>query len=113
MSAAKILVVDDERNIAELIRMRLETADYEVFSAYDEKEAIEAAKDQTPDLSVVDLHLATGEPIQWDGISLMEKLHLIIPDMPVIILTGHGTIESAVEAMKRGAYSYVTKPFEG
>ena len=112
-SAGKILVVDDERNIAELIRMRLETADYEVVSAHDEKEAIEAAKDQTPDLSVVDLHLATGEPIQWDGISLMEKLHLIIPDMPVIILTGHGTIESAVEAMKRGAYSYVTKPFEG
>jgi two-component system response regulator GlrR len=113
MASGRILVVDDETNILELIRMRLEAADYEVFLTRDEKEAIEAAKNQIPDLSIVDLQLIAGDRIQWDGISLMEKLHLIIPEMPVIILTGHGSIESAVEAMKRGAYSYVTKPFEG
>jgi two-component system response regulator GlrR len=47
-----------------------------------------------------------------DGLSLMEELHLIHPDMPVIILTAHGSIESAVEAMKRGAFTYLTKPFD-
>ena len=59
------------------------------------------------DLSIVDLQL-----IRQDGISLMEEFHLILPDMPVIILTAYGSIESAVEAMKRGAYSYLTKPFD-
>lgn len=107
MSSGKILVVDDDRNLVELIKMRLESANYEVAAALKEKDAIEAVKGQAFDLSIVDLRLADR-----DGISLMQELHLINPEMPVIILTGHGSIESAVEAMKRGAYSYVTKPFE-
>jgi two-component system response regulator GlrR len=107
MPTGKILVVDDDRNLLELVKMRLESADYEVTTALREEEAIEAVKNRVFDLSIVDLQLA-GE----DGISLMEGLHLILPEMPVIILTAYGTIESAVEAMKRGAYSYLTKPFE-
>ncbi len=103
----KILVVDDDRNLLELVKMRLETADYDVTTALREEEAIEAAKNQVFDLSIVDLQL-----VHQDGISLMEELHLILPEMPVIILTAYGSIESAVEAMKRGAYSYLTKPFE-
>ncbi len=107
MSLGKILVVDDERNLVEVIQMGLEAAGYEVVAAYDEKGAIEKVKDQVIDLSILDLQL-----VNKDGISLMEDLHLIIPQMPVIILTGHGSIESAVKAMKQGAYSYLTKPFE-
>ena len=103
----KILVVDDDRNLLELVKMRLESADYDVTTAIREEEAIEAVKSQVFDLSVVDLQL-----IHQDGISLMEELHLILPEMPVIILTAYGSIESAVEAMKRGAYGYLTKPFE-
>jgi two-component system response regulator GlrR len=72
-----------------------------------EEDAIEAAKSQVFDLSIVDLQL-----VRQNGISLMEELHLIIPEMPVIILTAYGSIESAVEAMKRGAYNYLTKPFD-
>ena len=106
-TSGKILVVDDDRNLLDLLRMRLESANYEVTTAVKEEEAIGAVKNQVFDLSIVDLQLA-GE----DGISLMEGLHLILPEMPVIILTAYGTIESAVEAMKRGAYSYLTKPFE-
>jgi len=87
--------------------MRLESADYDVTTALREEDAIEAVKDRVFDLSIVDLQLA-----EQDGISLMEELHLILPEMPVIILTAYGSIESAVEAMKRGAYSYLTKPFE-
>jgi two-component system, NtrC family, response regulator GlrR len=103
----RILVVDDDRNLVELIRMRLETAGYEVVTAFDEEEALIKAPKHVVDLSVVDLQL-----VRTDGISLMEELHLINPHMPVIILTAHGSIETAVEAMKRGAFSYLTKPFE-
>jgi two-component system response regulator GlrR len=103
----RILVVDDDRNLVELIRMRLETAGYEVIVAYDEEEALKKASEQVVDLSIVDLQL-----VRKDGLSLMEELHLVHPHMAVIILTAHGSIENAVEAMKRGAFSYVTKPFE-
>jgi two-component system response regulator GlrR len=105
--AGKILVVDDDRNLLELVKMRLESSGYEVTTAPQEEDALEAVKSQVFDLSVLDLQL-----VRRDGISLMEELHLVLPDMPVIILTAYGTIESAVEAMKRGAYSYLTKPFE-
>jgi len=106
-SPAQILVVDDDRNLLELIRMRLESGNYMVVTASSETEATEAAKAKNFDLSIIDLKLG-----QTDGISLMEDLHLIIPEMPVLILTAHGSIGSAVEAVKRGAYSYLTKPFE-
>jgi len=107
MSKGNILVVDDDKNLLELVKMRLESADYEVTTAPREEDAVEAVKSQVFDLSVVDLQL-----VHQDGISLMEELHLILPEMPVIILTAYGSIESAVEAMKRGAYGYLTKPFE-
>ncbi|OGP74408.1 MAG: two-component system response regulator GlrR [Deltaproteobacteria bacterium RBG_16_49_23] len=103
----KILVVDDDRNLLELLKIRLESAGYDVFTALEEEEAMEAVKNQPFDLSIVDLQL-----LHQDGISLMKELHLILPEMPVIILTAYGSIESAVEAMKKGAYSYLTKPFE-
>ena len=107
MASGKILVVDDDPNLLELVKMRLESADYEVTTASMEEDALGAVKDQAFDLSILDLQLA-----HRDGISLMEELHLVLPGMPVIILTAYGTIESAVEAMKRGAYSYLTKPFD-
>ena len=107
MVSGKLLVVDDDQNLLELLKMRLESADYEITTASREEDALEAIKGQIFDLSIVDLQLA-----HRDGISIMEEFHLILPEMPVIILTAYGTIESAVEAMKRGAYSYLTKPFD-
>ncbi len=103
----KILIVDDDRNLLELMRMRLESANYEVTPALDEEKAKALAGDNSFDLAVIDLQL-----VHQDGISLMEELRLARPDMPVIILTAHGSIESAVEAMRRGAYTYLTKPFD-
>jgi two-component system response regulator GlrR len=104
---SRILVVDDDRNLVELIRMRIETAGYEVFGAFDEEEALVKASEHVVDLAIVDLQL-----VRKDGLSVMEELHLMNPHMPVIILTAHGSIDNAVEAMKRGAFSYLTKPFE-
>src|SRR5574340_1247196 len=98
MSSGKILVVDDDRSLIEVLKVRVESAGYEVTTALTEEAALGAAKDQAFDLAIVDLQLE-----ETDGISLMRKLHLTLPDMPVIILTAHGTIESAVEAMRQGA----------
>jgi len=107
MLIPKILIVDDDINLLELLRMRLESANYEVVTASREEDALDAVTHHIFDLSIIDLQL-----IHRDGISLMEEFHLINPDIPVIILTAYGSIESAVEAVKRGAYDYLTKPFE-
>lgn len=107
MAKGNILVVDDDANLLEVIRMRLESAKYDVVTAQLEEEALQAMKEEAVDLSVIDLQLE-----KTDGISVMEHLHKINPDIPVVILTAYGTIESAVEAMQRGAYSYLTKPFD-
>ncbi len=107
MSLGNILVVDDEKNLLELIAMGLEGAGYDVATATDEPEALMRIKEEAIDLALLDLQLGGT-----DGITLMEKIHTINPRMPVIILTGYGSITNAVDAMKRGAYSYLTKPFE-
>jgi two-component system, NtrC family, response regulator GlrR len=107
MALAKLLVIDDDRNLLRIITMRLESLNYEVTAVQGEEEAKKAVLAEAFDLAVIDLQL-----IHQDGISLMEELHLTRPEMPAIILTAHGSIESAVEAMKRGAYTYLTKPFD-
>ena len=107
MASGKILVVDDDTNLIELVKMRLESSGYDVTTAARENDALGVAREQLFDLYLLDLMLAEG-----DGVSLMEDLHSIAPDIPAIILTAHGSIESAVQAMRKGAYSYLTKPFE-
>jgi len=107
MSAPKILVVDDDKNLLELAKTRLNAANHEVTVALGYEEALDAAKAENFDLAIVDLRLA-----DQDVMTLMETLHARYPGMPVIILTGHASVEGAVEAMKRGAYTYLTKPFD-
>ena len=107
MSLGKILIVDDDANLLELIKMRLESAEYEVTAAHEEDNALAALKSGAFDLCIVDLMLS-----RRDGITLMEEFRAVNPEVPTIILTAHGSIENAVEAMRRGAYSYLTKPFE-
>ena len=107
MVAPKILVVDDDKNLLELAKTRLAAANYGVTVALGQEEALEAVNNESFDLAIVDLRLADE-----DGITLMQKLHALFPGMPVIILTGHASVEGAVDAMKRGAYTYLTKPFD-
>jgi len=104
----KILVVDDDRNILQVIQMRLESGGYHVTKTTDAEIALKLAEQEPFDLAMIDLKLD-----DQDGIQLMQNIRRIIPDLPVIILTAYGTIDSAVEAMKKGAYSYLTKPFDG
>jgi len=107
MAAEKILVVDDETNILEVLKIRLEAEGYAVTAVETAGEAISKAREEFFNLAITDLKLGSA-----DGLELMENLLLINPDMPVIILTAYGTIESAVQAVKKGAYSYLTKPFD-
>jgi two-component system, NtrC family, response regulator GlrR len=107
LSRGKLLVVDDDSNLVELVAMKLQAANYTVATALTEEDALKAVTNDVFDLCIVDLRLAGR-----NGISLMTELHSVNPEMPVIILTGHASVESAVEAMKKGAYSYLTKPFD-
>lgn len=102
----KILVVDDDLNILKILKMRLESDGYQVETASDIDTAKKVASENEYDLAVLDLKFSGG-----NGIELMKSLHEMDRDLPVIILTAYGTIESAVEAMKDGAYIYLTKPF--
>jgi two-component system response regulator GlrR len=104
---AHLLVVDDDRNLLKIIAMRLESLGYAVTAVHDGAGAREAMAAQAFDLAVIDLQLEHEE-----GIALMEGLHRLSPGLQVIILTAFGSIESAVEAMRRGAYTYLTKPFD-
>jgi len=104
----KILVVDDDPNILQVIQMRLESGGYQVTKTTGAEEALKLAEQEPFDLAMIDLKLD-----DQDGIKLMQNIRHIIPDLPVIILTAYGSINSAVDAMKKGAYSYLTKPFDG
>lgn len=107
MPSARLLIVDDDVNLLELLKIRLSSDNYQIETATDAEEALEIFTKQRIDLSIIDLQLANE-----DGLTLMEKFHEIYPHFPAIILTAYGSIESAVEAMKRGAYNYLTKPFD-
>ncbi|MGB3211989.1 MAG: sigma-54 dependent transcriptional regulator [Desulforhopalus sp.] len=107
MKKTKVLIVDDDKNLLDLIHMKLEASGYDVKAVDHEKHAKELIVQELFDVAVIDLQL-----VRQDGIELMEQLHGVQPDMQVIILTAHGSIESAVEAMERGALNYLTKPFD-
>ncbi len=103
----RLLVVDDDLNILKMLKMRLESAGYQVQTASEIEKAKDLAARNEYELAILDLKLSEGS-----GIDLMKSIREVDPDLPVIILTAFGTIESAVEAMKEGAYIYLTKPFD-
>jgi two-component system response regulator GlrR len=103
----KILIVDDDRNLLQVIRMRLEAEGFDVTAVATAAEALAHAKVEIFELALIDLKLKDGS-----GIELMAHLQQTTPELPVIILTAYGTIDSAVEAIQKGARSYVTKPFD-
>jgi two-component system response regulator GlrR len=103
----RILIVDDDVSVLKVLQMRLESQHYAVVAASETREAKKRLEEETFDIALFDLRLAEGS-----GIDLMKGIRDIDPDLPVIILTAFGTIESAVEAMQEGAYSYLTKPFD-
>ena len=102
-----ILVVDDEKNYLLVLSAVLEEEGYEVLTALGGHEALEIQKSSDLDLILSDMKMPT-----MDGIELLENIKALDPDLPVIMMTAHGTIDKAVEAMQKGAYSYILKPFD-
>jgi two-component system sensor histidine kinase HydH len=102
----RILVVDDDASILEVLEMRLAAMGFDVTATGDPKRALAAVEEGRFDVALVDLRM---EPM--DGIELMEAVHVRHSGLPVLIMTAHGTIETAVDAVQRGAFDYLTKPF--
>src|SRR5215510_5486808 len=100
------LVVDDDAAILEVLEMRLNAMGFDVTATRDPETALTLLDGPRFDLALLDLRM---EPL--DGIRLMEALHARQPRLPVLIMTAHGTIETAVDAVQRGAFDYLTKPF--
>lgn len=102
----RVLIVDDDAAILEVLEMRLTAMGLDVMATTDSAQAIEAIDEGHFDLALLDLRM---DPM--NGIQLMEALHARQPRLPVLIMTAHGTIETAVDAVQRGAFDYLTKPF--
>lgn len=104
---AKILAIDDEKTIRESLKEILEYEHHEVELSADGEEAIELFKENKYDLVLLDIKMP-----QMDGIEVLEKLIGIAPDIPVIMISGHGSIDTAVDCIKKGAYDFIEKPLD-
>ncbi|MFC6486803.1 sigma-54-dependent transcriptional regulator [Nitratireductor sp. GCM10026969] len=107
--ASDILVVDDEEDIRELVAGILSDEGHEARTAGDSDGALAAITERVPRLVLLDIWLQ-GSTL--DGLSLLDKIKEMHPDLPVVMISGHGTIETAVSAIKRGAYDFIEKPFK-
>src|SRR5262245_33861998 len=104
---ALILVVDDERNIRKNLGLVLETAGYQVHTASNGEEALGKSKEQHYDIAFVDLQMP-----KMGGLDLLRYLRAFSPETAVVILTAHGSVARAVDAMKMGAVDFLEKPFD-
>ncbi|HTQ70488.1 MAG TPA: sigma-54 dependent transcriptional regulator [Acidocella sp.] len=104
----EILIVDDEPDIRMLVEAILKDEGYEARSAGTSDEALAAYRARRPSLVILDVWLQGSK---LDGIGILDVLHQEVPRVPVIMFSGHGTIETAVAAIQRGAYDFIEKPF--
>ncbi len=107
--AREILIVDDEADIRMLITGILADEGYETREASNSTETLEEIRKRRPDLVILDVWLQNSE---LDGIEVLTKLKRVDPTLPVVIISGHGTIGTAVQAIKLGAYDFIEKPFK-
>lgn len=102
---ATILIIDDEKSIRKTLTEILSFEGYKIDEAADGEEGLKKFGEKTYDLVLCDIKMP-----KLDGIEFLEKAKLINPDIPVIMISGHGNIETAVEAVKKGAFDYISKP---
>ena len=107
--ASDVLVVDDEADIRELVAGILADEGYAVRTATDSESALAAVRARKPALLILDIWMAGGG---MDGLELLDLVKALDGDLPVIMISGHGNIETAVSAIKRGAYEFLEKPFK-
>ncbi len=108
-TGADILVVDDEADIRELVSGLLEDEGHAVRVASNSEEALAAIRARKPSLALLDIWMKGGG---LDGLELLDVIKELDPDLPVVMISGHGNIETAVTALQRGAYDFIEKPFK-
>src|SRR5512138_207077 len=106
LSAIRLLIVDDDDQLREALVRRFQRQGVSVTAAASGAEALDKAAQAPCDVALLDLHLP-----DLSGIDLLERLKEAQPPLEAIMLTAHGSIETAIQAMKRGAYDYLAKPF--
>jgi two-component system nitrogen regulation response regulator NtrX len=109
MAASDILIVDDEADIRELVAGILQDEGYETRTARDSDTALNAIGTRRPNLLFLDIWLQGSK---LDGLQLLDSVKGEHPELPVVMISGHGNIETAVSAIKRGAYDFIEKPFK-
>ncbi len=102
---AKILIVDDETSIRKTLCEILEFEKYEVDQAADGLECLVKLKKETYDVIIMDIKMP-----KMDGMEALERIQLLVPDTPVVMISGHATIDTAVDAVKKGAFDFISKP---
>jgi two-component system, NtrC family, nitrogen regulation response regulator NtrX len=107
--ASDILIVDDEADIREMVAGFLQDDGHRTRTARDSDEALKAIEERRPQLVILDIWLQGS---RLDGLEVLNLTKKAYPDLPVVIISGHGNIETAVTAIKRGAYDYIEKPFK-
>ena len=106
MPKSRILVIDDEAAIRDSLRMTLEYEGYEFLGAATGQEGLALAEREAPDLVLLDVKMPG-----MDGIEVLERLRNMNDQLPIVVISGHGTISTAVEATKKGAWDFIEKPF--
>jgi DNA-binding NtrC family response regulator len=102
-----IIIIDDETDLLDLLKLILtEKTDYNILTTTDPRQALDWCREYHADVLISDLRMP-----QMEGIELLKILQTQDKTIPFIIMTAYGTIESAVEAMRQGAFDYITKPF--
>jgi len=104
---SKILIIDDERSIRNTLKDILSYEKYDISLAENGIEGIELAKNDDFDVILCDIKMP-----QMDGIEVLEKIHELVNDTPVIMISGHGNIDTAVDAIKKGAFDFLEKPLD-
>jgi two-component system nitrogen regulation response regulator NtrX len=107
--ASDILIVDDEADIRDLVAGILQDEGYDTRTARDSDDALTSIKSRRPNLVFLDIWLQGSK---LDGLQLLDSVKLEHPDLPVVMISGHGNIETAVAAIKQGAYDFIEKPFK-
>src|SRR5215218_684123 len=107
--ASDILIVDDEADIRDLVAGILEDEGYATRTARDSDSALTAITARRPNLLFLDIWLQGS---RLDGLQLLDSVKEQHPELPVVMISGHGNIETAVSAIKRGAYDFIEKPFK-
>jgi two-component system, NtrC family, response regulator PilR len=104
---SSILVVDDEKSLRDFLAIMLEEEGYKVFTAHSADSAVKLIKENIFDLILTDIRMGKSS-----GINVLESAQKILPDTPVVMMTAYASAETAVDAMKKGAYDYISKPFK-